>query len=803
MHKDPTKFRQRFQEYKNGKMPYENGLPKYKDGTSGLNFIDAFVQKMGPSLYAALQRHGVKNTNYAFANMMRQLALESDYGRSRVAREQNNFGGVGFNGSTYTTYKDVDEFVDKYVKLMNGRYAKALGVYDPAEYAKIVHGLGYFTGSLDNYIYNMSHMKSLNNSLANHVRNNPDIYPKEGFTNGVPTRIYRPEDGWRKMPKWTDTPEYNPPVNVVPNATQQNPITVPMASEAMLSQNDPVSDLEQKINRYNTITDAFGWGDNSKKKFGLPPLKSLLPSLDEMTQESTQDYIKNILQIPQIKPLGGYKNGKRPGFKDGKGGYVRQNGNDIKFDEDTGELVDQVTGERGTMLLPEITITRANPKNYRSSYDPNAAMEGFNILTFGGLNNVDPTQWARRVYDLPKTMFGPMRFSTYMDRWINGNEGLVSSNFQQQHPWYSAGINLLGGAALVGGNTQGLRIIHNIANRNQFFYKYLTPFSYDNPLKRGLNVAQKILTEPKINLPQDFTPSWMGKINNGIGKGTHGTYIGYIPEDIVAKAELNGIENTPEYINYALKLSRLENKFRDAAFRKYLNLPERDPLYIANQDGTFSYNLPYIEQQYAKNGLKIDPVNRNLGVDWITGNGGKLESTKNISFGHGIGSDSSKRFSMQEMTDTWDLHPFGRAEDQLSKKYGDFVRKVANNTYTKLYDRLYGLNKPFKYISGYNLLGGKQLNRIRYSDKVPFQNIIDKISKKLVNFEAGPVLGGKPFVMKTNIPLTEQLILEGESPVYRTQYGLNADNILPQTYFDWLKYGDKKIASDFELGVPF
>jgi len=155
----------------------------------------------------------------------------------------------------------------------------------------------------------------------------------------------------------------------------------------------------------------------------------------------------------------------------------------------------------------------------------------------------------------------------------------------------------------------------------------------------------------------------MGKINNGIGKGNHGTYIGYIPENIIAKAELNGIENTPEYIDYALKLSRLENKFRDAAFRKYLNLPERDPLYIANQDGTFSYNLPYIEQQYAKNGLKIDTANMNLGVDWITGNGGNLESTKNISFGHGIGSDSSKTFSMQEMIDTWDLHPFRRAED--------------------------------------------------------------------------------------------------------------------------------------------
>ena len=32
MAKDPTNFRNRFKLYKEGKMPYENGLPKYEDG---------------------------------------------------------------------------------------------------------------------------------------------------------------------------------------------------------------------------------------------------------------------------------------------------------------------------------------------------------------------------------------------------------------------------------------------------------------------------------------------------------------------------------------------------------------------------------------------------------------------------------------------------------------------------------------------------------------------------------------------------------------------------------------------------
>ena len=36
MAKDPTGFRNRFNLYKEGKMPYKNGLPKYGDGKDGI-----------------------------------------------------------------------------------------------------------------------------------------------------------------------------------------------------------------------------------------------------------------------------------------------------------------------------------------------------------------------------------------------------------------------------------------------------------------------------------------------------------------------------------------------------------------------------------------------------------------------------------------------------------------------------------------------------------------------------------------------------------------------------------------------
>ena len=54
-------------------------------------------------------------------------------------------------------------------------------------------------------------------------------------------------------------------------------------------------------------------------------------------------------------------------------GYVRQkNDHPISFDEQ-GNLTDQVTGEKGTMMLPGFTVTGISPetraKNYSTNFD--------------------------------------------------------------------------------------------------------------------------------------------------------------------------------------------------------------------------------------------------------------------------------------------------------------------------------------------------------------------------------------------------------------------------------------------------
>ena len=106
----------------------------------------------------------------------------------------------------------------------------------------------------------------------------------------------------------------------------------------------------------------------------------------------------------------------------------------------------------------DITRKQQQPTStYRSAYNPDDVIKGFNILTLGGLNNLSPTQWVGRYKDFGKLAMSSkdnptMTWSGFVDNWINGNSGLVSQKFEKEHPYISTGINLLGDAIVLGGN---------------------------------------------------------------------------------------------------------------------------------------------------------------------------------------------------------------------------------------------------------------------------------------------------------------------------------------------------------------
>ena len=74
-----------------------------------------------------------------------------------------------------------------------------------------------------------------------------------------------------------------------------------------------------------------------------------------------------------------------------------------------------------------------------------ADMETMNAVTGGAFNLISPSQWA-----------GAFGRGAYNNEWekipyylLAGNNGIVTDNFAQEHPWYSTGANLLFDTALM------------------------------------------------------------------------------------------------------------------------------------------------------------------------------------------------------------------------------------------------------------------------------------------------------------------------------------------------------------------
>lgn len=299
----------------------------------------------------------------------------------------------------------------------------------------------------------------------------------------------------------------------------------------------------------------------------------------------------------------------------------------------------------------------------------------------------------------------------YLGKQVGGNKGEAIGSF-------------------VGGLTGGLGstrypydINRNIKNRNLFAYKYIEPFSYDKPVKRGLEYLKHIIKDE--SLPD----------------------VSVMPnrDDITSNVKAFG------------SLYDTASRFRDVAWRKYLGLPELDDLYIPNGDGTWSYNLNTAKRIGRYNEVKPSYVTDTNGVvfDYVTGNGGNVKSTIRELGRHNVSNAKTNRFAIQTLEDVWDLNPFGDLRNIVKSK----IRSKASNIYSALYNSLYKHKIP------YNYLGGRVLNKLRYGD---YENVLDAFVKplsKIEKFEVGPLLKGKPFTMRTNIPFTE--IIDPTNPYSR------------------------------------
>ena len=303
-------------EYNSGK-----DIPVYKGGKS--NYVDSFVSRIAPLVGQQLNRYGYKN-DATFYNIMRQLAWESNYGRSRVARQQHNYGGVGWNGKTYTTYKDDADFVENYVRLMHNRYDNALRAKTTQDYARALKQKGYYGDSLQNYTNGLIGMKSVVRASAAHRLNNRDKYNYNVKLDDV---IQDYEDAKNASPIIINSPSTKQPATInaaIPTtllgpteeqikAEQYNkirqqvfdqltsPIPMPPAMQKMLQGNNRGKDsFGQKFWQRRGNNLHFK-GGKDERIAGVNPIKG-----DQQEINFLKEYNPNVNQYYHIKDNNGY-----------------------------------------------------------------------------------------------------------------------------------------------------------------------------------------------------------------------------------------------------------------------------------------------------------------------------------------------------------------------------------------------------------------------------------------------------------------------------------------------------------------
>lgn len=144
-------------------------LPKYEKGKSQ---YQRFVETHRRGLYRWLKANNMPTT--ALDNMIRQMAWESTYGTSNVARKNHNYSGYGYNGKTYTNFKTDEDYYRAYANLINKM--GAINEADTAKYARILKNKGYYGDTYEHYVNALKSMKQADKWIANEIKNNQQFY---------------------------------------------------------------------------------------------------------------------------------------------------------------------------------------------------------------------------------------------------------------------------------------------------------------------------------------------------------------------------------------------------------------------------------------------------------------------------------------------------------------------------------------------------------------------------------------------------------------------------------------------------
>ena len=266
---------------------------------------------------------------------------------------------------------------------------------------------------------------------------------------------------------------------------------------------------------------------------------------------------------------------------------------------------------------------------YKSDFHPEDGLQFLNIITMGGLNNLSPTQWLGRAKDAIQTFRGNMSGAEFGNRWINGNNGIVSDQFAQEHPYLSTAINMSGDmgtgfTALTGRNL--LKTALKI-NRGRVYYS-------------GAPTAQT-LSDGSVKLFDDFknyTGQVWGSDNYNYAKAMSKTK----PRDLAEGYDWDGTVNSFMVDPKELNIKTLPTgKEYSGAGQMPLKIDARGQLKLNTSGNTESINVNTFKQgKRSVTPLEVEKPNR-FAPDIESGES-KLVTSQNQAVSHlfGQGADA-------------------------------------------------------------------------------------------------------------------------------------------------------------------
>lgn len=351
-------------------------LNKYKGGKD--DSINTFVNRMGPLVGQQLNRYGYGDA--AFYNVMRQLAYESNYGRSRVARRQHNYGGVGWNGKTYNTYKSDADFVKDYVRLMHTRYGAALRAKSTQDYARALKQKGYYTDSLENYSRNLRGMDSLVKAAHYHRINHKDAYNYNVKFDDL-------------VQDYEDTKNASPIIINSPSTRQPGTIRADVPTTLLGPTQEEIKAQQQRdLNKYK----------------------------QQMYDSITQPSLPNILNLLPSNNFGKDSYGQK---------FWWRRGNNLHFKGGKDERIAGVNPLQQDKFNQDINLELGQPKNYFASHvfkDSNGFK--YTLTDFYDAGQLDdvvakPSEYDKKLLSITKKMFPnkQVRDLVYQDLICDGD----------------------------------------------------------------------------------------------------------------------------------------------------------------------------------------------------------------------------------------------------------------------------------------------------------------------------------------------------------------------------------------------